>query len=64
MRPSAGPSGNAGAVRIVAGLVRFAVVLVATLVRLVIESAGRPDPIDLQPRILQRSDDGGRRTDQ
>jgi hypothetical protein len=56
MQRSAEPSGSVGVLRVAAGLVRFAFVLLATLFRLVRDSAGRPDPIELQPRILQHPD--------
>jgi hypothetical protein len=40
--------------RMAAGLLRFTGALLAALLRLVRESAGRPDPITLEPRVLRR----------
>jgi hypothetical protein len=62
MRRGTGPGGDAGDLRVLVGLARFGLVALRTLTDLVRESAGRPDPIELEPRILQhrgpRGDDG------
>jgi hypothetical protein len=55
MRRSGESSGSARVALVGVSLVRFGLALAGALIRLVVESAGRPDPIELQPHVLQRS---------
>jgi hypothetical protein len=55
----AGADDSVAPLRVAVGLLRFTGALLAALLRLVRESAGRPDPIALEPRVLQDAERQG-----